>query len=140
VSQLALLHARLRRARSVLERARLRVLPCRGRAREAAAAARLFALLPADRGEQLQALWHEFESGRSMEARFARAIDRLQPMLLNGLNDGGTWRDYAVGETQLRARTGHIAHGADALWAHCEVLIAEAIEAGWLTASTAGAP
>jgi len=75
-----------------------------------------------------------------MEARFARAIDRLQPMLLNGLNDGGTWRDYAVGETQLRARTGHIAHGADALWAHCEVLIAEAIEAGWLTASTAGAP
>jgi len=109
-------------------------------AQEAAAAARLFALLPADQGEPLHSLWHEFESGQSIEARFARAIDRLQPMLLNSVNDGGTWRDYAVGETQLRARTGHIAHGADALWAHCEVLIAEAIEAGWLTAGAAEAP
>jgi len=101
--------------------------------REAAAAARLFALLPEDQGRELDMLWHEFESGTSIEARFARAIDRLQPILLNGANDGGTWRDYAVSEAQLRTRTGHIAQGADALWRHCETLIARGVGEGWLT-------
>lgn len=103
--------------------------------REAAAAARLFALLPGDQRDTLEALWHEFESGTGIEARFARAIDRLQPMRLNAANRGGTWNDYAVGEQQLRERTGHIAVGAEPLWAHCEALIAQAIDEGWLTAS-----
>ena len=101
-------------------------------ARESAAAKRLFGLLPADQGETLEALWHEFESGQGIDARFARALDRLQPMLLNAATDGGTWPEFEVTRAQLVARTGHVAHGSEALWAHCLEMIDEAVERGWV--------
>lgn len=101
---------------------------------EAAAAARLFGLLPADQARELEVLWHEFESGDSIEARFARAVDRLHPMLLNAATDGGTWRDYCVTADQLVERTGHIADASPTLWAHCERMIDEALDVGWLSA------
>lgn len=100
---------------------------------ESAAAARLFGLLPPDQGAALEAAWHEFESGDGIDARFARAIDRLQPMLLNAATDGGTWADYAVTREQLVRRTGHVAAGSEALWAHCERMIDEAVGRGWVT-------
>jgi len=101
-------------------------------ARESAAAARLFGLLPVDQGERFEMLWHEFESGNGLEARFARALDRLQPMLLNTLTDGGTWPEFGVTREQLVARTGHVALGSEVLWAHCEAMIDEAIGRGWV--------
>ena len=57
--------------------------------REAAAADRLFGLLPDDQGTGLRALWEEFEARQTPDARFAAALDRLQPVLLNDANDGG---------------------------------------------------
>ena len=47
--------------------------------RELLAAKRIFGLLPADQGEDLMALWREFEEQKTPEARFARTMDNLQP-------------------------------------------------------------
>ncbi|MGH9283924.1 MAG: HD domain-containing protein, partial [Acidimicrobiales bacterium] len=60
-------------------------------AAEQAAAARIFGLLPADQGEKLRALWEEFEARQSADARFAAAVDRLHPLLLNRSAGGGAW-------------------------------------------------
>ncbi|AIT25596.1 HD domain-containing protein [Bordetella holmesii] len=86
--------------------------------REQAAALRIFALLPPDQGEALYALWQEFEAGSSDDARFAKALDRLQPLLHNTATDGGTWNAARLNEAQVVARYGPvIERGAPALWA-----------------------
>ncbi len=100
--------------------------------KEAAAANRLFALLPADQGTALERLWNEFESGDTADALFARALDRIQPILLNAHTEGGTWPPFGVTRKQMVARTGHVADGSAALWAQCETLIDEAVRKGWI--------
>src|SRR6516165_4030198 len=63
---------------------------------ERAAADRIFALLPDPQAAEIRGLWDEFEERRTREARFARALDRLQPMLLNMRTGGGTWVAHGV--------------------------------------------
>ena len=86
-------------------------------AREEAAADRLFGLLPEAQGEQLRALWDDFEAGESPEARFANAVDRLQPLLLNHANQGGPWREHGISRERIVARNSPIAAGSAQLWA-----------------------
>ena len=74
---------------------------------ETAAARRIFGLLPPEPQAEYFALWDEFESGESAEARFARAIDRLQPLISNLLNEGGTWTENKVSEDMVAERYGH---------------------------------
>lgn len=94
------------------------------KAAELAGADRLFGLLPAAKAAELRALWEEFEAGESPDARFARALDRVQPVMLNLINDGGTWNDYAVTREQLETRVGaKVLRGAPALWAHLKTAI-----------------
>ena len=95
-------------------------------AKERAAADRLFGLLPADEGAAFRALWDEFEAAETPEARFAKALDRMQPILLNVLTGGGTWIDYAVSEDDVIARCGAtISAASPALWRATEALIRE---------------
>ncbi|MBB6378371.1 putative hydrolase of HD superfamily [Pseudonocardia eucalypti] len=100
-------------------------------AREEAAASRLFAQLPADQGERLNALWEEFEARQTPEARFAKAMDRLQPMLLNWLNEGGTWREPGVTVDVVRGRAELVTDGSRRLGAALEKLIEESHRRGW---------
>ena len=84
---------------------------------ELAAADRLFGLLPADQGSDLRAIWNEFEAASSADARFAKAIDRVQVPVLNLTNGGGTWSDYQVTFSQLETRVGiPVKRGAPVLW------------------------
>ena len=86
-------------------------------ARERLAAERLFGLLPAAQAEAFRALWFEFEAAQSHDAKFAKAVDRFQPMLHNAATDGGTWVECAVTLEQVRARCRPpIEGGAPALW------------------------
>ncbi|MEJ0070519.1 MAG: HD domain-containing protein [Pseudomonadota bacterium] len=85
-------------------------------AREAAAAARLFDLLPADLGRELAALWAEFDAGATHDAAFARALDHLQPVLLNYHTDGGSWRRHDVVGADVLAKKRPIERGSPALW------------------------
>lgn len=101
-------------------------------AREAEAADRLYGLLPADQREGLRALWEEFETAQTADAKFAKSIDRLQPIILNHLNRGGTWSDYAVDERRERELTRRIERGSPTLWEAAESIFAEAVDGGWL--------
>lgn len=110
-------------------------------AREQAAAERLFGLLPTDQAELLRSCWQEFEAGISAEARFAKAVDRLQPILLNALTQGGTWLDYQVRVDQMLTRCARIADGSQTLWSMANAIFSEAAEQGWLkTAPPADSP
>lgn len=101
--------------------------------REAVAAARIFGLLPADQAMEFRALWDEFEERRTSEARFAAALDRLQPMLLNCLTEGSAWRRHGVTHAQVMARNAHIEAGAPALWSHICELVDEMVKVGHLS-------
>ncbi|MEE4346195.1 MAG: HD domain-containing protein [Paracoccaceae bacterium] len=84
---------------------------------EAAAADRIFGLLPADQANGLRALWHEFEANETADARFAKSLDRFQPPNQNLAAGGGSWTDYDVSYDTLVDRVGtKIAHGAPSLW------------------------
>ena len=86
-------------------------------AAESQAADRIFGLLPRDLGDDLRALWEEFEAAETPDARFAKSLDRVQPVMANLMSGGGTWTTYNVTSDQLDARVGvKIAHGAPALW------------------------
>lgn len=86
-------------------------------AEEQAAAQRLFGMLPPDQGADLHALWEEFEAGETPDARFARAIDRVQTPVANLANGGGTWDAYDVTLDQIERRVGvPISRGAPGLW------------------------
>lgn len=100
--------------------------------REALAASKLFALLPDDQSAHFRALWDEFESLATAEAKFAKAMDRLQPLLLNVGNAGGTWLAPGVTEERLRQRTSLIADGSPRLWDLTEKLFALGVREGWL--------
>jgi len=86
-------------------------------AAEARAADRIFGLLPNDLRDDLRNLWEEFEAAQTPDARFAKSLDRVQPVMANLMSGGGTWTTYAVTSDQLDARVGtKIALGAPALW------------------------
>ncbi|MBN2476225.1 MAG: HD domain-containing protein [Pirellulales bacterium] len=100
--------------------------------REQQAADRLFALLPPDQAAEFRGLWDEFEAGRTLEARFAAAVDRFQPLLHNYLTRGRAWRQHGVTSDRVVARTRSIADGAPVLWEHVLELIRDAVAEGYL--------
>ena len=73
-------------------------------AREREAAERIFGMLPPDQGSRLRALWEEFEGQQTIEARFANALDRLQPLLQNSRAGGGSWKDHDLTRSQVMKR------------------------------------
>ncbi len=86
-------------------------------AAEAKAADRIFGLLPDDLSTDLRALWEEFEAAETPDARFAKSLDRVQPVMANLMSGGGTWKTYDVTFEQLESRVGvKIAKGAPGLW------------------------
>jgi putative hydrolase of HD superfamily len=101
-------------------------------AREAEAAERIFGLLPDDQTREFRALWEEFEAKETAEARFATAVDRFQPVLLNLLTQGSAWRRHGVTHDRVVARNRHIAEGSSALWEFAEAMLREAVEDGRL--------
>ena len=84
--------------------------------REVRAADRLFGLLPEDQSADFRGLWDEFEEGQTPEARFANALDRLQGLLMNYGNNGGTWHKYGITREQVLKRMDPIREGAPAIW------------------------
>jgi putative hydrolases of HD superfamily len=101
-------------------------------AAERAAADRIFALLPTGQGAVLRALWDEFEERRTPEARFARALDRLQPMLANVADGGGTWARQQITADRVLAKAALIEDGSPALGRYARELVARAVTDGIL--------
>jgi 5'-deoxynucleotidase YfbR-like HD superfamily hydrolase len=99
--------------------------------REVIAAAELFSLLPDDQARRIRALWDEFEERQTPEARFAKAMDRLQPLLLNWMARGGTWQTPGVTADDVRDRKAVIGDASTALWEAGRRLIDEGEARGW---------
>jgi len=102
--------------------------------REQRAATRIFGLLPEDQAQRYRAIWDEFEERHTAEARYAAALDRLQPLLLNFHTEGAAWRKHGISRAQVLARNEHIGEGAPALWQRARRLIDEAVTLGYLDA------
>ncbi|UTZ27700.1 HD domain-containing protein [Vibrio campbellii] len=100
--------------------------------KELKAAERLFGMLPSDQGDELLALWKEFEAAQSDDAKYAKALDRLIPMLLNYQNDGQSWKEHGVTREQALTINKRIESGSVTLWGKAKELIEEATEKGWL--------
>jgi putative hydrolase of HD superfamily len=85
---------------------------------EQKAADRIFGLLPPDLARDFRALWDEFEAAETPDARFAKSLDRVQPVMANLQSGGGTWITYDVTFDQLESRVGSkVERGAPRLWA-----------------------
>ena len=105
------------------------------RAAEQAAAERIFGLLPPDQAGRLRQLWNDFEERASPEARFARALDRLQPILENVSVGGGTWQEREVTADQVLTKVALIEDGSAPLGRFARDLIDEAVRDGILAPS-----
>ncbi|UPZ15575.1 HD domain-containing protein [Flavobacterium humidisoli] len=99
---------------------------------ERLAANRIFGLLPEKQAEELITIWEEFEAGETNEAKFARSMDRLEPLLQNTSNDGGTWKEFGVKYDKVYEKKSVIKNGSESLWNYAEGLINESVEKGIL--------
>ncbi len=84
--------------------------------REEKAAERIYGILPEDQKIQLRALFEEFEENKTPEAKFAHAMDNLQPLLLNDSNGGGDWKEHHVSYNTVMQRQGRTKEGSTALF------------------------
>lgn len=100
------------------------------RSRELAAADRIFNLLPKDQAVELRALWDEFETQESSEAKFANTLDKCQPLLLNDASDGRSWKEHDVHHSQVLKRNQRTPEGSEALWAYARKLIEKNMKNG----------
>ena len=108
--------------------------------RETIAADRLFAQLPDDQGRRFRALWNEFEANQTSDALFARALDRLQPLLLNHASGGLSWREHEITADRVYAVNESIQAGSSGLWALAQALIADAVDREMLAGARAPEP
>lgn len=99
--------------------------------REQKAADRLFTLLPQEQAEEFRKVWDEFELRKSAEARFAAALDRLQPLLLNYHSGGTSWKDHNITKQQVIQRNSPIKDSSSKLWTYAAQLIDDAAEKGF---------
>lgn len=86
------------------------------RERELAAANRIFGLLPEDQAEYMRGLWDEFEERKTPEAKFARTLDNVQPVMLNNASHGKSWAEKGVHLSQILKRNECTKDGSDELW------------------------
>ena len=84
--------------------------------RELEAADYIFSMLPEDQGKKLRGLWDEFEEGESPEAKFAKAMDNIQPMMLNAVSQGKSWAERGIKLSQIMNRNKSTAMASDDLW------------------------
>jgi putative hydrolases of HD superfamily len=102
--------------------------------KEIIAADRLFNILPDDQAQEYRNLWDEFEEKETPEARFAHAVDRLHPMLMNFNSNGRSWIENGISADMVAAKNKHMEEGAAFLWEYSrEFIIKPAIERGLLS-------
>ncbi|HIB36041.1 HD domain-containing protein [Mesonia sp.] len=99
---------------------------------ELKAAKRIFGMLPDDQAKEFIDVWVEFEEGKTNEAKFARSMDRLEPLLQNVSNNGGTWKEFNVKYDAVYKKQQVIQEGSKELWQYAEEIIDKSVESGIL--------
>lgn len=99
---------------------------------ERVAAQRIFGILPEAQGQELIDIWEEFEAGQTKEAKFAKSMDRLEPMMQNASNEGGTWTEFNLHVDQVNDKTDRIRPGSEVLWKYAKGLVGEGMDKGYI--------
>ena len=100
------------------------------RAREEAAADRIFGLLPEDQGKYFRELWEEFEAYESPEGKYAHLLDNFQPLLLNDASGGLSWQEHQVRKSQIYKRNEKIEETSETIWNCMKEIVQKHIECG----------
>ena len=100
------------------------------REEELAAAKRIFGILPKEQADELIAIWNEFEDAETDEAKFAKSLDRFEPLLQDAVNDGGSWAEFDVPYQKVYDLNKTIKNGSTTMWKYAEDLIDESVEKG----------
>ncbi|MCP9747224.1 HD family hydrolase [Lacihabitans sp. CS3-21] len=103
---------------------------------ELLAAKRIFGILPAEQAEEFITIWEEFEEGTSDEAKFAKSMDRLEPLLQNTSNNGGTWAEFGVSYEKVYEKKKAIKNGSTSIWNYAKNLLNESVDRGILAKQT----
>ena len=98
--------------------------------KELLAAERIFNILPEDQASKMRVLWDEFEEGKTAEAKFANALDKVQPAILNDVSGGKSWREHEVEVSQIIKRNEFTADGSKVLWEYVEEILEKNIANG----------
>jgi putative hydrolase of HD superfamily len=101
-------------------------------AKEKAAAGRLFGLMPPDQAKEYIALWEEFEARETPEAKFAVAVDRLDPLLHNIYTEGMSWREHGVTADQVLEINSRIGQSTPELWEMIKAMVQDCVDKGYL--------
>ena len=99
---------------------------------ELKAAERIFGILPPAQAEEFIEIWKEFEDGITNEAKFAKSMDRFEPLLQNTSNQGGTWAEFDVPFDKVYEKKKAIKNGSTIIWNYAENLLNESVERGIL--------
>lgn len=99
---------------------------------ELLAAKRIFGLLPKEQAEEFITIWTEFEEGLTDEAKFAKTMDRFEPLLQNTSNNGGTWSEFNVPYETVYEKKKAIKNGSASIWKYADNLLNESVEKGIL--------
>ena len=102
------------------------------RQREEKAAERIYGMLPEEQGNTLRMLWEEFEAMETPEAKFANALDKIQPVLLTDRAEGKSWREHQVHKDQIMGRNARTHEGSERLWEYIKEFIEKNVEAGFI--------
>ena len=97
---------------------------------ELIAAKRIFGLLPTEQAEEFISIWEEFEAGITDEAKFAKTMDRFEPLLQNTSNNGGTWAEFKVPYETVYEKKKAIKEGSETIWNYAENLRNESVDKG----------
>lgn len=100
---------------------------------ELIAAKRIFGILPEAQAQELIEIWQEFEAGETADAKFAKSMDRLAPLMQNHSNNGGTWKEFNVPYQKIHSLKSPIQRGSVTIWRYAESLLNESREKGFIT-------
>lgn len=102
--------------------------------REEKAAKRIYGMLPKKKADELYDLWREFEDRKTPEAKFARTMDNVQPLMLNNATDGRAWVEHEIDVSQVYGRNARTHEGSEEVWEFAnESFIKPNVEKGRLT-------
>ena len=100
--------------------------------REKKAAERIFNILPKDQADEIRALWDEFEERKTPDAKFASALDRIQPIIHNYYTNGHSWRKHGVKSHQVLERNKIVSKIAPELWKFINDIVEDSINKGYI--------
>ncbi len=95
-------------------------------------AERIFGILPEKQATEFIEIWSEFENGTSNEAKFAKSLDNLEPILQNASNNGGTWKEFEVDYQAVFEKKKIIKKGSEKLWDFTKNILNDSVKKGIL--------